>query len=229
MDNGGKPAAAGSAPHRRTLRGTATCAAAVVWLWSLAAPSPAAFIDNIVASVNNEVITESELDHTTALNARLGAPGSDLKKLRAETLSGLITRCLLVQEARRLKFVDVTDQEITAERDALIRRAGSEQAFSALLNDIGLTQSELDRMLSKQAMVGKLVEKKFALFVRVSREEAQQYFDAHRSAFPGKSFSQVQKTIMTRMADERIDEQLDRYIGELRAKADIRMNRDAPP
>jgi hypothetical protein len=204
----------------------------LVWAGFCTTPRQVAhaeFVDNIVAVVNSEIITTTELDQTAALNERHGSLVPDKDALRAETLNGLITRRLLVQEARRQKFIEVTGREIDAEKSALVRRAGSEEAFAAFLRNIGLASRDLDRMLSEQVLVRKFIEKKFSLFVRISRDEAQQYFDAHRGEFPGKNFSDVQKTITARMADERINGQLDQFLAEIRARADIRINGAGQP
>jgi peptidyl-prolyl cis-trans isomerase SurA len=196
-----------------------------VFLIAISTAAQAAFVDEILAVVNNEVITVSELNQTVALNERLGSQVRDEKTLRAETLNGLITRRLLVQEARRLKFVEITEQEIDAETGRMQKRLGSAEALAGLLNAVGLTRKELDRMLGEQVLVRKFIEKKFGLFVRITRDDAQQYYDAHPGEFRGKSFLEAQKGIMARLADERIDTLLDQYVAELRTKADIRINR----
>lgn len=196
---------------------------ACLLLLAAAAAARAALVDGIIAVVNNEVITASELDFTAALNERLGG-GGDGKRLRAETLEGLITRRLLVQEARRLTFVEITDREIEAEKNALVKRFGSEEEFSGFLKHAGLSEPELRRVIGEQTLVRKFIEKKFGLFVRVTREEAEQYYNAHRNEYPDRDFSEVQKSIMARLGDERVGRQLDQYTAELRARADIRIN-----
>ena len=75
----------------------------------------AELVDRIVATVNTEVITASELSCAVALNQRLGNADKDRIALEATTLDGLINRRLLVQEAHRLKFVEVSEQELNAE------------------------------------------------------------------------------------------------------------------
>ncbi len=196
---------------------------------SFAVATPAAraeLVDHIVAAVNNEVITASELSQTVALNERLGKPARDRKALEAETLEGLITRRLLVQEARRLRFVEVSGQEVAAEVGKMQKRFGSEAAFSDFLKTIDLTPQELDRMLGEQLLVQKFVEKKVGLFVRVTREEAESYYHDHAAQFQGMRFSDVQKNITALLTDEKVEQQLDQYIAELRGRADIRINRD---
>ncbi len=185
----------------------------------------AELVDHIVAAVNNEVITSSELAQTIALNRQLGSAGKDDQPaLVTETLNGLITRQLLVQEARRLRFVEISDQEISAEVDKVKARFPSEAAFMDFLKAQDMTEQELARMLGERLLVARFVEKKVGLFVRVSRDDAQSYFDAHPAQFRGKRFQEVQKEITAVLTDEKIGQQLDQYVAELRSKADIRIN-----
>jgi hypothetical protein len=199
------------------------CAAIVL----LILPSPlfAMLVDHIVAAVNNEVITASELSQAVALNEQLGSPGGqDREAIRSETLNGLITRRLLVQEARRLRFVEVSDQEISVEVDKIKKRFPSDASFADFLKAQDMTQQELGRMLGERLLVERFVEKKVGLFVRVNRGEAQSYFDDHPAQFQGKRFQDVQKAITAFLLDRKIGQQLDQYVAELRARADIRIN-----
>jgi foldase protein PrsA len=182
-------------------------------------------VDHIVAAVNNEVITASELAQAVALNEQFGSPGvQDREAVRSETLNGLITRQLLVQEARRLRFVEVSDQEISVEVDKIKKRFPSDAAFADFLKSQDMTQQELGRMLGERLLVERFVEKKVGLFVRVNRDEAQSYFDDHPAQFQGKRFQEVQEAITAFLLDQKIGQQLDQYVAELRAKADIRVN-----
>jgi hypothetical protein len=204
-------------------RGARLIAVAVLFLL---APSPARAetVDHIVATVNNEVITASELALAVALNTRFGGADADRETLAAETLNGLVTRRLLVQEARRLRFVEVSDQELTAETEKLAKRFGSDKAFFDFLKEHDLTPAEVTRMLGERLLVARFVEKKVGLFVRVSRDEARAFFDSHASDYHGRRFQDVQKTIVALLTERKIGQQLDQYISELRAKADIRIN-----
>ncbi len=181
-------------------------------------------VDHIAAAVNNEVITASELALTVALNERLGTPGQDRKTLESETLDGLITRRLLVQEARRLRFVEVSDREIDAEVEIVRTRFGSDDAFNDFLKTQDMTQKELARMLGEQLLVQKFIEKKIGLFVRVTRDEAEAYYHAHEAQYQGKSFPDVQKDIIALLTDMKVGSELDQYVADLRNRADLRIN-----
>jgi peptidyl-prolyl cis-trans isomerase SurA len=184
----------------------------------------AEMVDRIVAAVNNDVITASDLAHAVALNMRLGGTDEDRKTLESETLEGLITRRLLVQEARRLRFVDITDEEISAEYDKLRKQFGSDKAFTDFLAEQDMNEQELRRMLGERLLVERFVEKKVGIFARVSRDEAQNYFEEHAAEYKDKRFQDLQKTIVALLTERKIEKQLNQYLAELRSKADIRIN-----
>ncbi len=191
-------------------------------LFSVAAGARAELIDRIVASVNNEVITQSELDQAIGFNAAFG--GRNDAQLRAETLDGLINRHVLLQEAHRLKFVEVSDQDIAAETAKVRERLGSDSAFTAFLARLDMNEEQLGRMLGDRLLVEKFLEKKIELYVRVSREEAEDYFKTHSADFKDKRFPDVQKTITAILTNRKLDQQIAQYLADLRSKADIRVN-----
>jgi hypothetical protein len=181
-------------------------------------------VDRIVAAVNYDVITASDLAHAIALNMRLGATNEDRKTLESDTLEGLITRRLLFQEARRLRFVEVSEEDIRAENDKLRKRFGSDKAFAEFLAEQDMSDQQLSRMLGERLLVQRFVEKKVGLFIRVSRDEAQKYYEEHAAEYQDKRYQDSLKTIMMLLTDQRIEKQLNQYVAELRVKANIRIN-----
>jgi len=191
--------------------------------FSLAAVSHAELIDRVVASVNNDVVTLSELRQAVAFNAALGGKGNG-RQLERETREGLINGRLLLQEAYRLKFAEASEQDIAAEVGRLRQRLGSDDAYQAFLDRTGLTEERLGRMLGDRLLIERFVEKKIGLFARVSRDEAQSYFQDHPNEFKDQRFAQVQKSITAILSEQKVSQQLDQYIAELRDRAVIRLN-----
>lgn len=190
----------------------------------LAVPAGAELLDRIIAAVNNDVIAQSDLRQAMEFNSILSRNGGGGRKLEAETLEGLINRRLLLQEAYRLRYAEVSDQEAAAETAKLKERLGSDQAFREFLSRTALTEAKLERMLGERLLVERFVEKKIGLYARVSRDEAEQYYKDHAAAFSGKRFAEVQKQISAFLAAEKTGQQVDQYLTDLRARADIRMN-----
>lgn len=181
-------------------------------------------VDRIVASVNNDVITLSDLRQAMAFNSLLSPAKDGGRRLEAETLEGLVNRRLLLQEAYRLRYAEVTDQEAAAEAAKLWERLGSDTAYREFLAAVGLTVEQLERMLGERLLVERFVEKKIGLYARVNRDEAEQYYKDHTPDFGGKRFPEVQKQITVFLAAQKTGQQLDQYLTELRSRADIRMN-----
>ncbi len=179
-------------------------------------------IDRIVASVNNEVITLSELNQAVGFNKALGGRNSD--RIREETLEGLINRRFLIQEAHRLKFVEVSEQDINAEIEELKKRIGSDKAFAEFLGELDMTVDQLSRLLGERLLVERFVKKKIGLFIRVSRDEAQDYFNRNAARFKGKRFPDVQREITAGLQEQKLGRQISQYLAELKNKADVRVN-----
>ena len=189
-----------------------------------AAAGRAELIDRVVASVNNDVVTHSELRQTIAFNAALGGNKGNGKRVEAETLQGIINRRLLLQEAYRLKVAEVSDQDVAAEVARLRQRLGTEAAFQDLLVRTDMNEQQLARLLGERLLVERFVEKKIGLFARVSRDDAQSYYKEHANEFKGRRFSEVQKQITEYLSAQKVSQQLDQYIDELRGRAVIRTN-----
>jgi hypothetical protein len=181
-------------------------------------------IDHIVAAVNNDVITAVDLEQAVSINEALSLPARDRKTLMVETRDGLINRLLLLQEARRLKFVELSEQDVRAQVETFKKRLGSPEAFAAFLSGTGLSNRELERMLSDRLLVERFMEKKIGLYVRVSRDDAQRYYDAHAAQYQGKMFPEVQKQITSLLMDQELGKQVERYLADLRSNASIRIN-----
>ncbi len=224
MKNGASLGTGAGSPERASCRSRLRAAAVAVLLILLPALRAGAdLVDRIVASVNRDAITLSELNQAVGFNSALSGKPAD-ESVRAETLQGIINRHLLLQEAARLKFVEVSAQETNVEVEKLKVRLGSDRAFEDFLTRLDMTKEQLGRMLAERLLVERFVEKKVGLFVRVSRDEAEDYFNRNPDRFRGKKFIDVQKVIMAGLQARKVDEQLDRYLSDLRSKADIRIN-----
>jgi hypothetical protein len=141
-----------------------------------------------------------------------------------ETLQGIINRRLLLQEAYRLKVAEVSEQEIAAEVGRLRQRLGTDDAFREFLARTDLTEAQLAKLLGERLLVERFVEKKIGLFARVSRDEVQTYFEQHPGEFKDKRFAEVQKQVTAFLSEQKVDQQLDQYVEELRSRAVIRIN-----
>jgi hypothetical protein len=198
--------------------------AAVAWLCLVTTSVRAELIDRVVAAVNNDVITLSELRQAVAYNRAVGHGNENDEQLEAETLQGLINRQLLVQEAERIRVAEVSPMDVAVERERLKERIGSAEDFQRFLSSAHLTEAQLDRMLEERLLVERFVSKKIDLFARVERDEVERYYAGHAAEFKGKRFPEVQAQITKILTEQKAGQQLDQYIADLRSRANIRVN-----
>jgi peptidyl-prolyl cis-trans isomerase SurA len=164
-----------------------------------------AFEDRIVAVVNNEAITLSELDEAVEafLNVVTRSQPSVkrediIEEARKASLNKLIDGVLLKQEASRLKIV-ISDQEISRTmNDMLVRRNISFDEFSESLEKEGMTLDDYKKEISQYLLTRKIVEKTIRYKIAVSAEEIGDYYGNHRNQYEGKEANRVQQILIVK-------------------------------
>lgn len=137
------------------MSGAALGLALRVLLAPLAAPP--VVVDQVVAVVDNEVITESELliETRVALVARQGGEGLALAdgpldpELVAATREYLVNQVLIAGHARRLGSIDVSAEEVERALRAFARRFPSTAAYQAFLRKYDVSEDTLREILRR--------------------------------------------------------------------------------
>ena len=163
--------------------------------------APGDRIDRVIAVVDQDVITETEL----VLEARLalalrGAVDAASKKIEERFLTTfldyLVNQLLISSQARRLGIVEVSDDELAEALDRFVDRFGSTAAFEDFLQRFGISEERLNASLLRDLRNGRYVTRrmKVRLMGRELEPTAKEYHDA-----------------------------LDRWLEELRDSAEIRL------
>jgi peptidyl-prolyl cis-trans isomerase C/foldase protein PrsA len=139
----------------------------------------------IAARVNGDPVTRAQFDRMVAnpltlqqARRELGVEEPDRKELERLAMRKLVHLRLLVQEADRRK-IRVTQKELDEAVTALRRRFGDLKEFGAWVKEQGLNDPELFETV-RTDMLAERVTEALAEEVRVTEEEAQQYFEAHQ-------------------------------------------------
>jgi len=139
----------------------------------------------IAARVNGDPVTRAQFDRMVAnpltlqqARRELGVEDPDRKELERLAMRKLVHLRLLVQEADRRK-ISVTRKELDEAVTALRRRFGDLNEFGAWVKEQGLNDPELFETVRTDLLAERVTEA-LAEEVRVTEEEAQQYFEAHR-------------------------------------------------
>jgi peptidyl-prolyl cis-trans isomerase SurA len=156
----------------------------------------AVMLDRVVAVVNKEVITWSELykmmeyessDQVKAMNEQ--ARMKVFKDNEAVFLDRLIDMRLEVQEAVRIGL-EVSSEEVKeAIEDIKKKYSLTDKALEESLKKDGLTLEEYKKRLSEQILISQLVNREIRSKVVLSEGDAKNYFDANRDKFSdGETF-----------------------------------------
>ncbi len=157
-------------------------------LWGrTAAAGQGVLIDKVVAVVNDEVITLSELQKEgQPLIQRIREESSadtresQMQITQREILDALVLRRLQLQEARKERVV-VDQSEVTATLEQIKKQNGlaSNAEFAEALAQENLTLEEFRTKVWEQLVVDRLLVRKVRTSVIVSEEEIVQYYQAH--------------------------------------------------
>lgn len=149
----------------------------------------AALVDKVVAVVNDEVITLSEVEEEAARMYQALAKESSgqalvnsLADAREATLNGLIDRRLVSQRAK-LTNTTVADEELAAALESTRNRMNLNAAeFKNKLENSGLTEEMFKKQLKEQVLQSKLVSYDVRAKIVVTEEMIRDYYNKHYTA-----------------------------------------------
>jgi peptidyl-prolyl cis-trans isomerase SurA len=153
-------------------------------------PGHALMIDRIVARVNDDVITLSELqEEGLPLFERLRASytgkelESQVQRAEREFLEQLILRRLQLQYASQVG-ISASDSDINAAlRDVLTRNNLTQEKLTDLLTQEGLTLQDYKDRLREQIVLARLMNQAVRSRVSVDASEVDAYLKAHQDEF----------------------------------------------
>jgi peptidyl-prolyl cis-trans isomerase SurA len=156
-------------------------------------------VDRIIAYVNDDIITLSELNERTNAfvaarrqNPFLQEQEQSLEKIRRDMLNHLINERLAAQEISRLN-ISVSDEEV----DAAITRIMEEnrltqETLEAELRKDGRTLADLREQIKKNMEQTKLVSREVRSKTVITDEMIQAYYQDHIEEFEGKERWRIQ-------------------------------------
>lgn len=175
--------------------------------------SHAAFaeLDKIVAVVNSEVITESELnnEYTNIKNhlQKEQTPYSNEQKLRTQVLNQLIDQSVELQTASKAG-IEVNDAELDQAIEGITKRNKMSLAeLKENLKNEGLNFAEYRENVRKQMTIDKLLQHEIQPRISVSKQEVDKYL--HSYAFEQQNVSEyLIEDIVIRLPEVPSSEQL---------------------
>ena len=148
-------------------------------------PTSEDMVDRVICVVNNDAITQYELDEAElyylAETRERMSDGEARRALRSRLLQNLIESRIQLQQAEREKVV-VDDVELADSLGEIMKKlkAKDEAEFEAMIKSQGLTLEGVKKRLRNQLMVQRLVRRKVALRISVTEQEIDKYLAENR-------------------------------------------------
>jgi peptidyl-prolyl cis-trans isomerase SurA len=147
----------------------------------LAGPGSCEVVDRIVAEVNDEIITMSELQHMAkGVEAQAGIKPSakEDREVKRQMLEALIDRKLAKAEAKK-RGITLTDKEKSDALEGFMRRnhLPNEEALKQALSQAGLTLNEIKQQISDQIIQERLMMAMAGQKVTINEAEIHKVYD----------------------------------------------------
>ena len=149
----------------------------------LSYPAPAEIVDRIVAQVNDEIITLSDLDQSIQYmraNPQTRSQFQDNEATRRQMLDLLIDRKLAKEEANRLG-ITIPENDLANALEQIKKRNNlpDDEALIQALAKQGMSLDQLRQQLTEQMQQERLIQYAVKGKVRISEDKIRQYYDQY--------------------------------------------------
>ena len=216
-------------PHSSTLK------RAPLILLLAAALLPAEIIDQIAATVDNQVITTSEVDEALRVAAFLNGETPDLgPAARRKMADRLIEQILVLREMGLTRYPEPAASEIADTLKQVKDRFAGDAAFQQELSTYRLTAQKLERALRRQITLIRFIDLRFRPEVQVQDSDVMQYYETvflpelrKKGIKPEPAFDDVSDQCEEELTARLVDKRVDAWLVEARSRARIEYAEEA--
>lgn len=138
----------------------------------VAEPSPGDIVDQVIATIDGEPVTMTDLERHVGARAGTEAP-------TREDLADYVTARLLRKEAEGHGIEVTTEQVDSYIAQVKAQRGMNDQQFEEALKEQGLTLEVYRQEVRGELEKGELINREIRNRVSVSREQVRRHYDAH--------------------------------------------------
>lgn len=145
------------------------------------APTEIISENDIVATVNEEDITEAELQaEIEKLPAYYLSGGVDDKTLRKAVLEQLIARKLLIEEVKKLGIIVFPEEIKEAITNITIQAELTEEEFENKIKEQNLSLEEFEDILKEQIAINKVIQQNVLADIKITEEDILEYYNQEK-------------------------------------------------
>jgi len=196
----------------------------------LASLSRAEVIDRIAVTLDNQVITESEMLREIRLAAFLNGDALDFSAdAKRKAADRLVEQKLIRKEIELGHYVAPAPAEV----EPMLKQIQSQRfenlkAYREAVEKYGVTEDDLKSHLIWQATLLRFIDVRFRPGIQISDSEIHQYFDKELPSLEKQagrnrrlSLDELRDKIEETLTDERIDKQMDDWLKEARKRTRV--------
>lgn len=189
---------------------------------AVAAPE-AKTIDGIAARIENDVLTDSQVQELQHYQQLVDGQVQD----RAAVIEDLVDQWIVRSEAVTTKFPRPTPEQVAAEFQTLVRQFPSPAQFQKRVADAGLTKREVRELIERQLYYTTFLNYKFHAAARVTASQIEQYYhqqlaptlEKRRVSVP--PLDQVEAQIRQLLTQEAINVKASQWLQETKRRLKI--------
>jgi hypothetical protein len=215
-------------------------AAFLVLLCALCVSAVNAFpeiIDQIAVTVNNQVITASQIRDEIRVTGFLNGEKPDFSAAnRRRTADRLIEQVLVRREMDLTRYSEPGVSEIRNTMDQIRSGFQSDAALKQALAGAGITQAQLQDELLRQAALLRFIDLRFRPEVQIDESEVTRYCQnvylpalRKRGVAPEPTLDSVRPQCEEEFTAQLVDRRVDAWLKEARDRSDIVYEKEAFP
>jgi len=164
-------------------------------------------LDRVVAVVNDDAITQSEVDgllRPLYEEYMREYSGETVMKMLADAQNKILNQLIedrLVYQAAVKKKIEASEADIEKEMSYFRQKFGSQTELEKALKTENASLGDLKGRLKKQALIRKLHESEIRSKVIISPKEQEAYYAAHQAEFSSQEQVQI-KSLTIKKSDE---------------------------
>lgn len=186
-------------------------------------------VDRVIAEVGDDVITMTDLRWQIGLhNYPNPKTEAEFHRLYRDVLDQLINQTLISRDISKTPFVEVSDAQLDRFFEDYVHRFGSREELNQRLQELGMEEEDLRRILRRELAVNKFIELRFEPFVIILPDDIEEYYrseyvpELEKEGSPVPDLSVVRETIRQLLSVRRTTAQLEDWVENARSRAQIR-------
>lgn len=190
-------------------------------------PAHAVTVDRIAAVIDQQVLTVSEVSQMAQVRFFPRTTGRSDDDYRHDVLEALIAQALRYRDVERFGAQDIPKESIEARLAEIRRRFVSPAELDSALARAELTLDDLRALIKRQLQVEAYIQERFAPLVFVANDDVTSYYDGpwrHQRVERGQTvppLNDVRGEISTLIRKRQLDEQIETWTTQLRARANV--------